>query len=159
FGPAEYFSLILMGLIAASIISEGPMLKSVAMVVLGIWLGLIGVDRTSGDIRFTFGILDLMDGLSLVALAMGLCGVAEVIDTIMSATTHGADKSSSRRSMLPTRDDVRRSWMPTIRGSSLGSLIGVMTSAGPMVGCCISYALEKKLAKDPSRFGNGAREG
>lgn len=159
FGPAEYFALMVMGLVAASVISEGSAVKGIAMVVLGIAFGVVGTDIYAGTPRLTFGFLGLLDGVSLVALAMGLFGVAEVISSIRTVNSEGIDKKINLKSMLPTRDDVRRSWMPMIRGSSIGSFIGVMPGVGPAVGSFISYAVEKRVSRTPERFGKGAIEG
>ncbi|MHA6689616.1 tripartite tricarboxylate transporter permease [Devosia sp. A449] len=159
FGATEYFSLMVLGLVAASVISDGSAVKGIAMVVLGIALGVIGTDIYTGTARFTFGFLELYDGVSLAALAMGLFGIAEVIASIKTVHAGSIDNNITLRSMLPTGDDVRRSWMPMIRGSAIGSFIGVMPGVGPAVASFMSYAVEKKVAKDPSRFGKGAIEG
>jgi len=159
FGSAEYFSLILAGLIAASVVSYGSMIKGLCMVVLGMLLGTVGMDMYTGTTRFTFGILNLMDGVSLVALAMGVFGMAEIIDSIRIAKIGRISGKISFRSMIPTRDDVRRAWRPTLRGSGIGSFFGALPGTGPTIASFVAYAMEKKLAKDPSRFGKGAIEG
>lgn len=160
FGPPEYFSLILMGFIAASTISQGSPVKSIAMVAFGVFLGVVGLDVNSGQERFTFGMLDLLDGISLIALAMGLFGIAEVINT-----AHGFEGEPIRarditfRSMLPTADDRRRSKGPILRGAAVGSFFGTLPGTGPAIAAFVAYAVEKRIARDPSRFGNGAIEG
>src|SRR5690606_34438221 len=114
FGPAEYFTLMVLGLIAASAITEGSAAKGLAMVVLGILLATVGMDPQSGTPRFTFGTLDLMDGLGLSALAMGLFGISEVISSIRTKNDEAAPASArsvTMRSLIPSRDDIRRSWM------------------------------------------------
>ena len=160
FRSPEYFSLILMALIAASSISSGSQVKGIAMVTLGVFLGTVGIDIYSGASRFTFGITELMDGFTMAALAMGAFGVAEVIGSLRrpkeTATT---GEKISLRSMVPTRDDVRRSWLPILRGAGIGSFFGALPGTGANIASFMSYAIEKKLAKDPSRFGNGAVEG
>lgn len=158
FGPAEYFSLMVLGLIAAAMMSTGSAIKGVAMVCLGIIAGLIGMDITSGASRLTFGSFNLLDGVSLVALAMGLFGVAQVIEGVRGLQPTKVNDVSFK-SMLPTRNDVRRSWGPMIRGSSMGSFVGFLPGVGPTVAAFMSYAAEKRIAKDPSRFGKGAIEG
>lgn len=158
FGPAEYFSMMVLGLVAASVISDGSAVKGIAMVVLGLLIGTIGSDIETGAERYAFGISELMDGVSLVALAMGLFGVAEIIGSIRTVETGNINKINMK-SMLPTRDDMRRSWMPMVRGSSIGSFFGVLPGTGPTVAAFMAYALEKKISKDPSRFGKGAIEG
>src|SRR5690606_10596219 len=112
FGPAEYFSLVVMGLGIASLISEGSALKGLALVVVGILIGLVGMDMYTGSQRYTFGRLELMDGVSLVAVAMGLFGVSEVIASIRNVGQVKFTEKITLRSMLPTKDDMRRSWLP-----------------------------------------------
>lgn len=159
FGPAEYFSLMVMGLVAASVISIGSAIKGIAMVALGILVGLVGLDINSGTARFTFGMFELLDGLSLVALAMGLFGVSEVISSIRSLETNKVNKDISARSMLPTSDEVKRSWGAMARGSGIGSFFGMLPGVGASVAAFMAYATEKRLSKEPSRFGEGAVEG
>ena len=159
FGPAEYFSLMCLGLVAASVISDGSPIKGFAMVLFGILAGVIGTDIYTGAARLTFGLPELMDGISLVALAMGLFGATEVIASVRSVATGTINKNVTMRSMLPTRDDIRRSWFPMARGTALGSFFGMLPGTGGTIASFMSYALEKKVAKDPSRFGKGAIEG
>jgi TctA family transporter len=158
FGPSEYFSLMVMGLIAASVISDGSAIKAIAMTLMGVLLGVVGLDIQTSETRFTFGMINLMDGISLVALAMGLFGIAEVTSSLRQAAGTILQRITLR-SMMPTRDDVRRSWMPMVRGSTLGSFFGIMPGVGPTVASFIAYAVEKRVAKEPQRFGNGAVEG
>ncbi len=160
FGPSEYFMLMLLGLLIASSISGGSPIKGVAMVLLGIALGQVGTDLNSGNLRYTFGLLDLRDGLGLLGIAMGLFGVTEVIASVRSS--HRADIRSTDitlRGMLPTRDEVRRLWMPALRGSTIGSFIGALPGTGGMIASFMSYGVEKRLSKEPERFGKGAIEG
>ncbi|ARQ01367.1 tripartite tricarboxylate transporter permease [Pseudorhodoplanes sinuspersici] len=160
FGPAEYFSMMVLGLVAASTISSGSALKGIAMVVLGILLGTAGSDLETGAGRFTFDIPELYDGVSLVVVAMGLFGVSEVIASIRTIRRGEIDrKSITFRSMIPTRDEVRRSWMPILRGTGLGSFFGALPGTGGVIASFMAYAIEKKIARDPSRFGKGAIEG
>lgn len=159
FGPAEYFSLMLVGLVAASTIASGSVFKGLSMVVLGILLGLVGTDIYTGADRFRFGIQELYDGISLVALAMGLFGLGEVIASVRSVGGTIASKKITFRSMIPTRDDVQRSWRPVLRGTAIGSFLGTLPGTGALIAAFMSYSLEKRLADDPSRFGKGAIEG
>lgn len=160
FGAPEYFSMMLLGLVAASTISSGAPVKGIAMVVLGVLIGVIGTDVNSGMARFSFGFPELTDGISLVAIAMGLFGIAEVIASVNRIRRGQVDrKSITFRSMIPTRDDWRRSWMPMTRGSAIGSFFGALPGTGGTIASFMSYAVEKRLAKDPSRFGKGAVEG
>jgi len=159
FGPTEYFSLILLGLVSASTLSSGSTVKGIAMVGLGIVLGLVGLDIYTGVPRYVFGWVELYDGISLVALAMGLFGVPEVIASIRTSRNNKVDPNISLRSMLPSRDDLRRSWMAMARGSGIGSFFGILPGVGGTVASFLAYAVEKKLSRDPSRFGQGAIEG
>jgi TctA family transporter len=160
FGSAEYFALMVLGLVSASTISEGSAIKGLAMVVLGIMFGTVGLDMYTGVPRFSFGILALEDKIDLVALAMGIFGVAEVITSIRNVNIGGIDRrSTSLRAMKPTRDDVRRSWLPMLRGSSIGAFFGTLPGTGPAVATFLSYAVEKRISSEPQRFGNGAIEG
>ena len=160
FGPAEYFALMLLGLVAASSITTGAPAKGIAMVLLGVLLGLVGSDIETGQERYTFGVTELFDGLPLVAVALGLFGVAEVIYSVRTNLPGSLDrKSITFRSMVPTRDDVKRSLMPMVRGTGIGSFLGALPGTGAVIASFMAYAVEKKVAKDPTRFGNGAIEG
>lgn len=160
FSSAEYFSLMLLGLVAASNISGGSLIKGLIMVAFGILFGTVGSDIYTGTRRFDFGILDLADGINLVALAMGLFGVAEVIASIGKVDGSRVDRSTLKLSaMKPTRDDVKRSWMPMVRGSSIGSFFGTLPGTGPSIAAFMAYAVERRVAKQPERFGKGAIEG
>ncbi|WP_279483966.1 tripartite tricarboxylate transporter permease [Aureimonas sp. SK2] len=160
FGSADYFALMVLGLVAASTISDGSAIKGLAMVVAGIAFGTVGMDIYTGAPRFTFGNLSLMDGISLVALAMGLFGISEIIVGVRHVSTNAIDRSSvTLKAMKPTRDDLRRSIGPMARGSGLGAFFGTLPGTGPSVAAFMAYAVEKRLAKDKSRFGKGAVEG
>ncbi|HRP78164.1 MAG TPA: tripartite tricarboxylate transporter permease [Aquamicrobium sp.] len=160
FSSAEYFSLMALGLVAASTISEGSAVKGLAMVVLGIMFGMVGTDVYTGTTRFSFGRLELYDSISLVALAMGIFGVSEVIASVRKVDVGDIRATSVKLSaMKPTRDDVRRSWMPMLRGSSIGAFFGTLPGTGPSVASFLSYAMEKRVAREPQRFGKGAIEG
>jgi TctA family transporter len=161
FQSAEYFSLMLLGLVAASVIGGGSALKGLASVVLGVLLGTVGMDLISGVQRFDFGVSTLADGIPIVALAMGLFGVPEVISSIRNQCGRNRVPvgSVSFRSMIPTRDEARRSLLPMLRGSGLGGLLGTLPGTGGFITSFMSYAVERKLARDPERFGRGAIEG
>src|SRR5690554_4020941 len=158
FGPAEYFSLMLLGLVAAVVLAQGDLLKAVAMTLLGLLLGLIGVDVNSGEERFTFGLPELADGISFVVISMGIFGIGEIISNLERDETRKISVSKVGR-ILPSRDDYRRSWKPIARGTGLGSILGILPGGGAMLSAFASYMVEKRLAKDPSRFGKGAIEG
>ncbi|MGV6876239.1 tripartite tricarboxylate transporter permease [Pseudochelatococcus sp. B33] len=158
FGSAEYFALMVLGLVAASTMSSGSAIRSIAMVVLGIGLGCVGVDVYSGVQRFDFGFVELYNGLDLVAVAMGLFGLTEIITSVRDVPPGTVGKVTFR-SMLPMRDDIRRSCLPAVRGTAIGSALGALPGAGSMLASFLAYGVEKKVAKDPSRFGKGAIEG
>ncbi|MEY4641021.1 MAG: hypothetical protein RLZZ227_1015, partial [Pseudomonadota bacterium] len=160
FSAADYFSIMLLALTAASTLGVGSPLKGLAMVVFGLALGLVGTDLNSGQFRFTFGIPALADGINLVALAMGLFGVAEILNTVVSG--HMPQLDSTRitlRSMLPTKQDMKEFWPSCARGSLVGSFLGTLPGTGPTIAAFVSYALEKKISRNPEKFGKGAIEG
>lgn len=159
FGAAEYFAMMLVGLIAASTLATGSPAKGLAMVVLGLLIGTIGTDINSGVSRFNFGIPSLMDGINLVALAMGVFGVSEVMSSINVSRDNEVKEDITMRTMMPTRQDVRQSIMPILRGTGIGSFFGALPGTGTSIASFMAYAVEKKVATDPSRFGKGAIEG
>ena len=160
FSSAEYFALMLLGLVAASNISNGSMVKGLIMVCIGILFGIVGSDIYTGMRRFTFGMIELADGIALVALAMGLFGVAEVIASVGKVDGRSVDpKAITFAAMKPTREDVRRSWGPMIRGSAVGSFFGTLPGTGPSIAAFMSYAVERRVSATPERFGKGAIEG
>jgi len=160
FSSAEYFMIMLLGLIVASTISPGSHLKSLAMVAVGLGLGLVGTDMNTGIMRFTFDRLELADGVSLVAIAMGLFGVAEILSSIGRESSKPIDvKTITFRSMIPSKPEMKQIVWPTLRGTSIGAFVGALPGSGATVATFMAYAVEKRLAKDPSRFGKGAIEG
>lgn len=159
FGPADYFAVMLLGLVAAGTISQGSPLKGVAMVVLGLMLGCIGTDVNTGTARLTGGVLDLADGVNLVALAMGLFGLSEIIASVNAPEGKLMQKRVRLREMIPTREDVRISVAPVLRGTGLGSIFGILPGTGQTVASFVAYAVEKKVTRTPERFGKGAMEG
>lgn len=158
FGATEYFSLMVLGLIAASTLVSGSPAKGLAMVVLGLLLGTVGIDVNSGVARFDFGALALMEGINLIALAMGLFGIAEIIRSINIKREHVQQKISIR-SMMPCRQDIQTSVMPIGRGSVIGGFFGALPGTGSAIAAFVAYAVEKKISRNPSRFGKGAVEG
>ena len=158
FGPAEYFSLMLLGLVAAIVLAQGDVLKAIAMTLLGLLLGLVGTDVNSGVERFTFGIPQLSDGISFVVISMGIFGIAEIIANL-ERDHAGGSQVARVGSLMPSRDDYRRSWKPILRGTGLGALLGVLPGGGAMLGAFASYMVEKRLSRQPQRFGQGAIEG
>lgn len=159
FGPAEYFSMMVLGLVAASVVSSGSAIKGITMVVGGVLLGMVGTDVNSGVARFDLGFPELQDGVQIVAIAMGLFGVTEIIASINHVKAADRKIDVSMKAMLPTRDEMKRSWGPMARGSGLGSFFGILPGVGPTVAAFMAYALEKRSSKTPERFGKGAIEG
>lgn len=159
FGPGDYFALMLLGLVAAVTVGGGSVIKGMIMVVLGLLLGTVGTDVTTGDFRYTFGLLELRDGVSLVGIAMGLFGVAEVVSSIKGSKTRKVTEKISARNMLPTGADMRRTIAPMTRGSTIGGFLGALPGAGTVIAAFLAYATEIRFAKDKSRFGKGAIEG
>ncbi len=159
FGPAEIFSIMLLGLIAGSTMSRGSPLKGVAMTVIGLIIGVAGTDVNTGTQRFTLGLTELDDGVELVALALGLFGVAEFLRSVNRIQEVGSATRMRLRDMRPSGADLRRAFLPMLRGTAIGTLFGAMPGTGPTITTFIAYALERRLAKDPSRFGHGAIEG
>jgi putative tricarboxylic transport membrane protein len=159
FGPAEIFSIMLLGLLAGATMSRGSPLKGLAMVVIGLLLGVAGTDVLTGTQRFTFGIVDLDDGVELVALALGLFGVAEFLRSVNRMATVGTPVRMRMRDMRPSLADLRQAFPAMLRGTGIGVLFGAVPGTGPTITTFIAYALEHKIARHPERFGHGAIEG
>src|SRR5690606_4343780 len=132
FGSTEYFALILLGLLGAAAMSAVPLAKSVAAVALGVLFGLVGMDMYSGVPRLNFGAMELFEGISLVAVAMGLFGITELVASV-GEVKQGEVSKITLRSMIPSRDELRRSWGPTVRGSAIGCVLGCLPGAGATV--------------------------
>jgi putative tricarboxylic transport membrane protein len=158
FGPAEYFSMIVLGLIASVVLARGSLAKAIAMIVLGLLLGSVGTDLTSGALRYTLGIPDLEDGIDLVIVAMGTFGLSEIIRNLEHESNRTAVVSKVTGLMLGAKE-LKRIAMPVARGTALGSVLGVLPGGGAMLSSFASYAVEKKLSKHPEEFGHGAIEG
>ncbi len=158
FGSAEYFSLMLMGLVTAAVLAQGDMLKSLAMVVLGLLLGIVGSDVDSGIKRFCFGFYELADGIGFVIIAVGVFAVGEIINNL-SDPEERVVFTSKVGSLYPTRQDMKQAIAPILRGTGLGAFLGILPGTTPSIATFASYMIEKKIAKDPSRFGHGAIEG
>jgi TctA family transporter len=158
FAPADYFSLMTLGLVFAVVLARGSVIKAVGMIFLGMLLGLVGTDVNTGNTRFTFGIGDLFDGIGFVPLVMGIFGIAEIMNNLTDPQRR--DLVSSRVSgLLPTREDLERSIAPILRGTALGGLLGILPGGGAVLGSFSSYTMEKRLSKTPEKFGTGMIEG
>lgn len=161
FGPAEYFSMMMLGLLAGATLAKGSAIKGVAMVVLGLIFGVVGTDVNSGVSRFDFNIPELQDGLQIVALAMGLFGIADFLKNI-NRINSGHTKAIGKvwgRSLRPEKGDIKQSRGALVRGTAIGAAFGILPGTGPTIASFIAYATEKKVAKNPERFGRGAIEG
>ena len=158
FGPADYFSLMVLGLVAAVVLAHGSLLHAFGMVVLGLLLGLIGTDVNSGAARYTFDLPQLADGIGFVIVAMGMFGLGEIVRNLEHESTRSV-MVKKIEGLMPTRADFKRIWAPILRGTAVGSVLGILPGSGSILGSFASYSFEKKVAKDPSRFGRGAIEG
>jgi putative tricarboxylic transport membrane protein len=158
FGAPEYASMIVMALVTASVLTSGSLITTLAMAVTGLLVGTVGTDVESGVDRFTFGNMNLSDGISFVAVAVGLFAFAEVVQHLASPEQR-ARVQFKLSGLLPSRADLRASIAPILRGTALGAAFGILPGTGPLVSSFASYAMEKQVARDPSRFGKGAIEG
>ena len=158
FGPAEYFSLMVLGLIAAVVLASGSLVKAIGMIVLGLLLGIIGTDVNSGLQRFSFGIPELSDGIGFVVVAMGLFGFAEIIINLEQVEKREIFTNKVEGLWLKWKD-FKQALPAILRGTGIGSMLGILPGGGALLSAFASYTLEKKIAKDPSRFGKGAIEG
>ena len=158
FGPADYFSLMVLGLIAAVVLAHGSLIKAIAMIILGLLVGLVGTDVNSGVARFNFGLPELIDGIGIGPIAMGIFGFGEIIRNL----EHNEKREVFTKSvtgLLPNWKDIKQCTPAVLRGTALGSFLGILPGGGAVLGAFSAYTLEKKIAKDPSRFGKGAIEG
>ncbi|MGF7055646.1 TctA family transporter [Bosea sp. OAE752] len=158
FGAEDYFALMLLGLVAASVLTHGDLLKALAMVILGLLIGLVGTDVNSGIERYTFGLPELADGIGFTVLAVGIFAVAEVVSNLEQKETREVF-TKTIGGLLPSWSDLKTAALPTLRGTAIGSFFGILPGTGPSISSFSSYMVEKKLARDPSRFGKGAIEG
>lgn len=158
FGPAEYFSLMVLGLVVAVVLAHGSLLHAIGMVILGLLFGLIGTDVNSGMARFTFDMPQLADGVSFVVIAMGMFGLGEIISNI----EHESSRSvmvKKIEGLMPTKEDLKRIAGPILRGTALGSALGILPGSGNILGAFAAYSIEKKISKNKDQFGKGAIEG
>jgi putative tricarboxylic transport membrane protein len=158
FGPAEYFSLMVLGLVMSIALAHGSVIKALAMVVLGLLLGMVGNDIFEGTPRFTMGITAFSDGLNFVALAVGVFGVAEILRNLEDENDREVLTKTVGR-LWPTLDEFKSMVGPVLRGTGLGSVLGILPGGGAILASFASYTMEKRLSKDPSEFGKGAIAG
>ena len=159
FGPAEYFSLMALGLIAASTLARGSPIKGIASVVIGLILGLVGTDVNTGMQRFAFDVPELTDGLSLVGIAMGLFGVSDILASVNRIGDSVISGKVTMKSLRPDKGDLKKSWGAIARGTGIGAFFGMLPGTGSAIASFMSYATEKRMSKTPERFGLGAIEG
>ena len=158
FGPPEYFSLMVMGLVFAVVLARGSILKAICMILLGLMLAQVGTDLITGQERLTLGIIELSDGIDFAVLAMGIFGFAEILRNLENPEARDVMRGKIG-SLLPGLEDFRQSWRAIVRGTFIGSVLGILPGNGAVLGPFASYTVEKRIAKDPSRFGRGAIEG
>ncbi|MGI6246871.1 MAG: tripartite tricarboxylate transporter permease [Pseudochelatococcus sp.] len=159
FGAAEYFSLMVLGLVMSVVLAHGSILKALAMVILGLLLGIVGTDIYTGTPRFTLGITEYADGLNFVALAVGVFGIAEILRNLEDEHGERQVMTANIRNLWPTRDDFRAMAGPVLRGTGLGSVLGILPGGGAILASFASYTVEKKISKTPQEFGKGAIAG
>ncbi|WP_248446934.1 tripartite tricarboxylate transporter permease [Sinorhizobium meliloti] len=158
FAPADYFSLMVLGLVAAVVLASGGLLKAFGMILIGLLLGTVGIDLTTGTPRYTFGSFELVDGLDFTALAMGLFAFGDIMAN--AGKTHDRQvMQGSIRGLWPNRQEFREAWPAVLRGTALGSILGLLPGGGATLSSFASYAIEKKISRTPERFGNGAPAG
>jgi putative tricarboxylic transport membrane protein len=157
FGAPEYFSLMLMGLVAAAVLVHGDMLKSLGMIFLGLLFSMVGTDIESGWKRFTFDVTSLFDGIDFIVVAIGVFAISEIVSSMAEAER--GNVISKLANLWPTREDMRRAIGPILRGTGLGAFFGILPGTGPAIASFSSYMLEKKISKHPEAFGHGAIEG
>jgi putative tricarboxylic transport membrane protein len=158
FGPAEYFSLMVLGLTVLIYLANGPVIKALMMAALGLVFGIVGTDAISGRGRFTYGVTELNDGIGIIPVVMGLFGVAEVLLNVEKVLKRDIMEAAIEH-LLPTRQDWKDSAGPIARGTFLGFFLGILPGGGAVLASFVSYAVEKKISRHPERFGKGAIEG
>ncbi|HEX5777232.1 MAG TPA: tripartite tricarboxylate transporter permease [Xanthobacteraceae bacterium] len=159
FNSPDYFSLMVLGLTTAVVLAHGSVIKAVAMVLVGLLFGLVGTDINSGVLRYTFGLTAIWEGISFLPLVIGMFGVVEIIRNLEGHELPRAPIATRFRDVWPSKQDFRDSWRPVLRGTGLGSILGILPGGGAVLAAFAAYTVEKKVAKDPSRFGKGAIEG
>jgi putative tricarboxylic transport membrane protein len=159
FGAAEYFSMMALGLISAVVLASGSLIKAIGMIFIGLLMGIVGTDVNSGIARYSLGISELSDGIGFVSVAMGMFGFGEIISNLELSSIDRNTAVSKVGSLMPSWVDLKMAFGPIIRGTTIGVVFGILPGAHTVIAAFSSYTLEKKLAKDPSRFGRGAIEG
>jgi TctA family transporter len=155
FGPQEYFSLMVLGLIGAVVLASGSLLKAISMIILGLTLAQINTDVISGTARYSFDIPELTDGIGFVVIAMGIFGFGEIIANLGQPVEHREVFTNKVKGLWPTREDFKQAWPSVLRGTALGSTLGVLPGGGALLSSFAAYTLEKKIAGNTGRFGKG----
>ena len=159
FNSPDYFSLMVLGLITAVVLAHGSVIKAIAMIVIGLLFGMVGTDVNSGATRYTFGISVLWDGLDFLPMVIGMFGVVEIVRNLEQPDAQRSAIVARFRDLWPSMKDFHESWRAVLRGTGLGALLGILPGGGVVLASFAAYTVEKKFAKDPSRFGKGAIEG
>ena len=158
FGPAEYFSLMVLGLVFAVVLARGSVVKAVAMVMMGLLMSMVGSDIETGQSRMAFDVPELSDGIGFIVVAMGVFGFAEIMRNLEQESSRSV-VHAKLTGLMPTWPDLKASSGAIMRGTILGSILGILPGGGAVIAAFAAYTFEKKMAKDPSRFGRGAIEG
>ena len=160
FGPAEYFSLMVLGLVFAVVLAKGSIIKAIAMILMGLLMSMVGSDIETGQSRMAFDVPELSDGIGFVVVAMGVFGFAEIIRNLENQDDRSRSIVAAKvTGLMPTMTDLKASAGAILRGTVLGSILGILPGGGAVIAAFAAYTFEKKIAKDPSRFGRGAIEG
>ncbi|WP_457444055.1 tripartite tricarboxylate transporter permease [Roseateles sp. P5_E4] len=160
FGSAEYFSLMVLGLVGAVVLASGSLIKAIAMIVLGLLLGQINTDVITGTARFSFDVPELTDGIGFVVIAMGVFGFGEIIANLGQPEEHREVFTKEVKGLWPTKEDFKEAWPSVLRGTALGAVLGVLPGGGALLASFASYTLEKKVVRNPRvPFGKGAIQG
>src|SRR5690349_7726988 len=159
FGPAEYFSLMVLGLVFAVVLARGSVLKAIAMIMMGLLISAVGSDIETGASRMAFDVTELSDGIGFVLVAMGVFGYAEIMRNLEQTDSARAIVNAKLTGLMPTWPDLKASFGAILRGTGLGSILGILPGGGAVIAAFAAYTFEKKVSKDPSRFGKGAIEG
>lgn len=159
FNSPDYFSLMALGLLMAVVMAQGSILNAIGMVLVGLLFGLVGTDANSGVARYTFGVSELWDGVDFLPMVIGMFGIVEIIRNLEEPELDRTSVKTRFRDLWPSWTDFVEAWKPVVRGTALGSILGILPGGGAVLASFASYTLEKKIADDPSRFGRGAIEG
>ena len=159
FNSPDYFSLMALGLLMAVVMAQGSIVNAIGMVLVGLLFGLVGTDVNTGVARYTFGVSELWDGVDFLPMVIGMFGIVEIIRNLEEKELDRTSITTRFRDLWPSMADFKEAWKPVVRGTALGSILGILPGGGAVLASFASYTMEKKIAADPSRFGRGAIEG